>query len=207
MKHRFNAVLVIVSALFFSCGTNMHLSVPGEESVTRESVGIEYLAIADSYADLGKYDKAVTYYLLAMKNKKLYWSAYYKLGRAYALAKDWSDAENVYDKLLQRDPANVNLKLSRAYIKAMSGNLDEAMMLYRTLLEEQPENDAVLVNYITILLSQGRAELAEEQLEVLKKNFPDNKSISNLSKKIGDALKDDGSAPPPAEEETKTDKS
>ncbi|MFA6855682.1 MAG: tetratricopeptide repeat protein [Treponema sp.] len=204
MKKASIAAFIIAGVIFFSCNsTTGHLTVPGENHLIRESISAEYLAIADAYVDLEKYDKAVTYYLLAMKDKKLYWSVYYKLGRTYALAKDWNDAEDVYDKLLQRDPENVNLKLSRAYIKAMSGDLDDAMMIYKSLMKDEPDNEEIVVNYIAILLSQGRAELAEAQLDVLKEKFPDNKSISDFSKKINDALKDDGSAP---SEDTKTDK-
>ncbi|HAH63696.1 MAG TPA: hypothetical protein DCL73_16545 [Treponema sp.] len=194
MRKSFIAVLII-AASFFSCSTDSHFPVPGENHVVRENVSTEYLAIADTYADLGKYDKAAEYYLLAMRDKRLYWNAYYKLGRTYALQKDWSSAETVYGRLLRRDPKNVNLRLSLAYIKAMSGSLDDAILIYKSLLEEQPDNEAVLVNYITILLSQGRAELAEEQLAVLKEKFPDSKSISDLSKKINDALQNGGSIP------------
>jgi tetratricopeptide (TPR) repeat protein len=204
MRKSFIAVL-LTAALFISCSSAAHFPVPGGSRVLSENVSVEYLAIADAYADLGKYDKAVSYYSLAMKDKKLYWTACYKLGRTYALAKDWDDAEAVYEKLLRRDPDNVNLKLSIAYIKAMSGNFDDALLIYKALREEQPDNEAVLVNYITILLSQGRAELAEEQLGILKDKFPDNTSISDLSKKINDALQDDGNASVPPEE-TKTDK-
>ncbi|MCK9169017.1 MAG: tetratricopeptide repeat protein [Treponema sp.] len=190
------AVVIIIAATSFSCSsTTAHLAVPGEDFILRERISSEYLAIADAYVDLEKYDKAVTYYRLAMKDKKLYWTVYYKLGRTYALAKDWKDAEDVYDEMIERDPKNVNLKLSRAYIKAMSGDLDDAMMIYKSLMEEEPDNEEIIVNYIAILLSQGRAELAETQLDVLKEKFPDNKSISDFSKKINDALKDDGSVP------------
>lgn len=197
MRKSFIAVLII-TASFFSCSTDSHFAVPGENQVVRENVSTEYLAIADAYSDLGKYDKAAEYYLLAMRDKRLYWNAYYKLGRTYALAKNWSNAENVYARLLRRDPKNVNLRLSLAYIKAMSGNLDDAILIYKSLLEEQADDETVLVNYITVLLSQGRAELAEEQLAVLKEKFPDNKSISDLSKKINDALQNGGSSLAPA---------
>jgi tetratricopeptide (TPR) repeat protein len=194
-------VFIIATASFFSCSTNMPLSIPGENQVVGENINREYLAIADAYADLEKYDKAAEYYLFAMKDKKLYWTAYYKLGRMYALAKDWNNAANIYDRLLRRDPENVNLQLSLAYVKAMSGDLDTSIIIYKSLIEKEPDNEEILVNYIAVLLSQGRAELAENQLQELKKKFPDNKSISDLNKKINDELQNDGSIPP---EETDT---
>ena len=68
------------------------------------------MSIGDAYLDLKKYDKAIQYYQKAMESKSLYWTAYYKLGRSYALAKKWSEAKNVYYKLLKRDPENVDRK-------------------------------------------------------------------------------------------------
>jgi len=196
------AGVFLSACIIASCSTNTHFPIPGGNDVTKNKISIEYLAIADAYADLGKYDKASDYYQLAMNDKKLYWSAYYKLGRTYALAKRWSDAAAVYEKLLERDPSNVSLKLSQAYIEAMSGNLDDALIIYKKLLEEYPDNETIPVNYIIVLLSQGRAELAEEQLELVKQKFPDNKSIADLSRKIHDALQGDGTAPPEPAGET-----
>lgn len=201
MKGKIAGVL-LSACIIVSCSTNAHFLVPGGNDVTKKKISIEYLAIADAYADLEKYDKAADYYQLAMKDKKLYWTAFYKLGRSYALAKKWSDAAVVYEKLLERDPSNVSLKLSQAYIKAMSGNLDDALIIYKKLIEEYPDNETIPVNYIIVLLSQGRAELAEEQLGILKQKFPDNKSIADLTKRIQDALQDDGIAPEPSAEDT-----
>ena len=200
MKGTFAGVF-LSACILVSCSTNAHFLIPGGNDVTKKKVSIEYLSIADAYADLEKYDKAADYYQLAMKDKKLYWTAYYKLGRSYALAKKWSDAAVIYEKLLERDPSNVSLELSQAYIKAMSGNLDDALIIYKKLIEEYPDNETIPVNYIIVLLSQGRAELAEEQLGILKQKFPDNKSIADLTKRIRDALQDDGIAPQPAVED------
>jgi Putative Zn-dependent protease, contains TPR repeats len=208
MKKTVTILVLLAASVCISCSSSTHFPVPGESQIAGDAVYTEYLAIADAYSDLGKYDKAASYYALAMKNKKVYWAAYYKLGRTYALAKKWDDAENIYSKLLKRDPKNVNLRLSLAYIKAMAGKIDDSMMMYKILLEEEPDNEDVLVNYITVLLAQGRAELAESQLAVLKEKFPDNTSISALTKKISDALQDDGSVPagdPPPEVPAKSD--
>ena len=37
--------------------------------------------IADIYFSEEKFDKAITYYELAMQNKDLYWNCYYKLAK------------------------------------------------------------------------------------------------------------------------------
>jgi len=82
-------VFFILPAFFFfsSCHTAIHVPVPGESQVKINNIYTEYYNIADSYMELEKYDKAIEFYSIALKNKTLFWSAYYKMGRAYALAK------------------------------------------------------------------------------------------------------------------------
>src|SRR5574344_1777971 len=108
----------ITILLFSSCVSNVHLPIPGEDVVVKKNISVEYMTIADAYSDLSKYDKAAQYYKLAMKNKKLYWTAYYKLGRCYAMSKNWTEARKIYSVFLKRDPNNVNIKMSLAYIYA-----------------------------------------------------------------------------------------
>ena len=66
------------------------MPVPGESQVKINNIYTEYYNIADSYMELEKYDKAIEFYSIALKNKTLFWSAYYKMGRAYALAKNFN---------------------------------------------------------------------------------------------------------------------
>ena len=91
-----------------------------------------------------------------MLSKNLKWSSYYKLGRCYALSKKWPEAKTVYEKLLERDPSNINIKLSLAYISAMSGNIEEAENYYQKLYADFPDNADIISNYINILLVQRR---------------------------------------------------
>ncbi|MBQ9494114.1 MAG: tetratricopeptide repeat protein [Treponema sp.] len=194
MKKFVNSMRVLLAAsLFFasifSCTSSAHFPIPGEKKVTQAALHAEYFLIADAYAELEKYDKAVQYYKLAMRDVNLYWSALYKLGRAYALLKNWAEAKDIYEKLLARDPQNMSLKLSLAYIQAMSGNFDEAKSAYENLIDEQRENETPLVNYIAILLSQEEIEASEAQLAILKERFPESTAISDFEKRIDDARK------------------
>lgn len=170
--------------LFFSCATSAHLPVPGESAAVKKSLSIEYMSIADAYNELAKYDKAAQYYLLAMKNKKLYWSAYYKLGRCYAMSKNWTEARKVYSALLKRDSDNVSIKISLAYIYAMEGNLKSAEAIYELLYKENPDNADVLINYIDVLIASEKYEAAEQRLSEMKDKFSDDKTISVFEKKL-----------------------
>lgn len=180
-------VFASVFFVFFGCfllSANIHVPIPGETVVKKDNIYIEYLSIADAYFELGKYDKACDYYLLAMKNKKLYWTAFYKLGRTYVLLKNWEEAEKIFAKLLKRDSENLSLKMSLAYITAMNGKLDSAKEMYKILWEENSENADVLVNYINVVIAQEDYDFAKTLIGELKEKFNDNKNISVFEKKI-----------------------
>lgn len=199
IRHRaFAAFLIAFSlllALLTSCQTSNALRVPGESSIISKNISAEYFAIADAYLDLKKYDKASQYYKLAMKDKSLRLSAYYKLARSYALAKDYSSAEKCYEDLLRLDPENKDLRLSLAYVKGMGGKTDEALSLYMELSQEYPNDSSVLENYINLLLFLGMAEKAEEQYFILEEKFPDNSNLKTLADKIYSEIDNPVSSP------------
>ncbi len=196
----FFACLFLTSALFFSCQTSNALRVPGESALIVKNISSEYFSIAEAYSNLRNYEKAITYYKLAMKNKSLRLSAYYKLARAYALSKDYENAAKCYKDLLALDPENKDLKLSLAYVKAMSGKTDEAILDYQELSQKYPEDSSVLENYINILLFTEKFEEAKAQCAVLEEKFPDNANLKTLKDKIEEALSKKETQQPPAEE-------
>ena len=183
MKSFFAKLVTFVSIfLFFSCNTTAHIPVPGEKTVQKSNISNEYYTIADAYFDLGKYDKACTYYKLAMKNKSLYWSSYYKLGKSYVNLKNWAEAEKIFVDLLKRDSENVSLKMSLAYISAMNNDLVKSEELYSQMWETNPDNADILSNYINVLIAAGKKEKAKELSFELKEKFKDNKYISEFEK-------------------------
>ena len=185
------AAVVAAALLIVSCKTGAHFPIPGEGAVTRSSLAAEYMAIADAYAELEKYDKAAPYYKRAMQDESLYWTAIYKLGRMYALSKNWPEAEKIYKRLLERDAQNVSVRMSLAYIQAMSGDLAGAKAAYKTLVDENPQNETVLVNFIAVLLSQKDTAGAEESIALLKERFPESASLADYEKRLSDLKKAD----------------
>ena len=183
------AAVLLAALLIVSCKTGAHFPIPGEASVTRSSLAAEYMAVADAYAELEKYDKAAPYYKRAMQDESLYWTALYKLGRMYALAKNWNEAEKIYKRLLERDAQNVSIRMSLAYIQAMSGDLEGAKAAYKTLVDENVQNETVLVNYIAVLLSQKDMAGAEEAIALLKERFPESASLADYEKRLTDLKK------------------
>lgn len=170
--------------LFFSCSGTAHLPVPGEKNAVESNISVEYYSIASSYEELKNYKKAIDYYNLAKKNKKMRASSEYKIARSYALLKDWDNAQAGFEKILKKDPSNTNIKISLAYIMAMRGDLEASSQLYSTLVSENSTDVSILKNYISVLCARGMFDEANVQLAVLKEKFPDDADISGIEKKL-----------------------
>lgn len=170
--------------LFFSCSGTAHLPVLGEKNAVESNISVEYYSIASSYEELKNYKKAIDYYNLAKKNKKMRASSEYKIARCYALLKDWDNAQAGFEKILKKDPSNTNIKISLAYIMAMRGDLEASSQLYSTLVSENSTDVSILKNYISVLCARGMFGEANVQLAVLKEKFPDDADISGIEKKL-----------------------
>lgn len=170
--------------LFFSCSGTAHLPVPGEKNAVESNISVEYYSIASSYEELKNYKKAIDYYNLAKKNKKMRASSEYKIARCYALLKDWDNAQAGFEKILKKDPSNTNIKISLAYIMAMRGDLEASSQLYSTLVSENLTDVSILKNYISVLCARGMFDEANVQLAVLKEKFPDDVDIYGIEKKL-----------------------
>ena len=189
MKRFFLTVsfFLLLSSLF-SCASSS-IRVPGESRIILKNLATEYYTIAEGYMDLKKYDKAAEYYTLAMRNKDLYLTAYYKLARCYALSENWKKAGESYSELLKLDPNNTMLKTSMAYIMARRGDIDEALVLYHELSESNPYDENILESYLALLIHLARKEDAEQTFLVFKEKFPDNKQITSFEQELS-ALSD-----------------
>jgi len=182
---------LVFSCLIISCSSSkIALPIPGQRETAIKNIYIEYLNLADSYYELGKYDKAVSYYKAAMENKDIYWTAAYKLARCYVYQEKWDLAQTGYEDLLKRDPDNKSLQSSLAYIYAMNGNMEKSISLYKTLIEENPDQSEYLENYICLLLAQGKKEDALEQFEILNREHPSSAKLTELAKQFEEAQKE-----------------
>lgn len=176
--------------LLFSACSSSPVHVPGETRVILKNLATEYYNVAEGYMELKKYDKAAEYYALAMRDKDLYMSACYKLARSYALARDWDKAWESYETLLEHDKENSVLRASLAYITAMRGDTDGAIVRYRALLDESPYDESLLESYVALLINAGRGEDAREYFFVLKEKFPGSGRITTFSQKLSEILDD-----------------
>jgi tetratricopeptide (TPR) repeat protein len=107
-KNIISFILSITFFIFLSCKTTD--IIPGSNRIKIQNIYNEYLNIANVYYELEKFDKAIEYYTLAMDSKELYWACYYKLAQCYALTSKWTQSEEYYVVLQERDPTNSSIK-------------------------------------------------------------------------------------------------
>ncbi|MDR1785020.1 MAG: tetratricopeptide repeat protein [Spirochaetaceae bacterium] len=168
--------------LLSACATGI---LPGENGKILQNLGGEYFAIATAYADLGKYDQALTYFTYAMRDKNYYTAGFYESARMNVFLSRWDQARSMYETLLAKDPHNKDLRSSLAYIEGMSGNLPGAESLYGALLGDFPWEESFHENYIRVLAAQEKKEEALAAFAAYTEQFPAGASLKALTELTG----------------------
>jgi tetratricopeptide (TPR) repeat protein len=166
-------------AAFFGC---VSAGIPGENAKILRGIASEYFTIAGAYANLGRYENALTYYRLAERDKTYYTAARYESARMCALLERWEDAEKIYDGLLKNDPQNKDIASSIAYVRAMSGNFLGAEQVYKDLLLNNSYDAQLYENYIRVLAAQKKGSEAKSAFETYKELFSSESNAGAIAK-------------------------
>ncbi len=165
--------------------------ITGNAGLSGQSIASEYYAIAEGYAELSKFDKAILYYRKAALRKEYANAANYGLGRMYALSGRWQQACDTFAGLHTKDPDNTLIASAYAYALASNGQTTEALALYKTVWRNNPGDPGTGRNYAAMLVLALRYEDALSLIAELKKSYPDIeeiKDLGELKKKAADAL-------------------
>ncbi|MBQ0166959.1 MAG: tetratricopeptide repeat protein [Treponema sp.] len=147
---------------FYSC-----FSVPGEKDVGDRNLAAEYYDLAIKYSDINQYEKALSCLQKARDKADPadYIKIDYQMARTYTLSNKWNEAYELYEKLLEVDPDNTNLKEALAYITYKKGEKDKALQLYAELCECDPDNERIKKNHSEILNELNPPEETEIEKE------------------------------------------
>lgn len=169
--------------------------------ITRQTIASEYYAIAEAYSDLEKYDKAIPYYEEAAKQKEYRNAARYGLGRMYGLTGDWDTARDIFESLLKKDPNNEMLETAYSFSLVSSGKADEAIPLYRSVMELHPDDPVLARNFVEIQILAGKYDAALETIAAARTKFSD----SDVMKEFDDLEAQATAAKEPPPEQIPTD--
>ena len=171
-------MLTVTCLFLFSCVS----TIPGEKVVILQNLSAEYFNIAENYLSQKNYSKAIENYKLSLrsaKNENLNQTKY-QLARAYALNKDYAEAEDIFYDLYQQEKDNTILAESLAYCYGKNGKLQDSINIYKELYEKAPYREEIAKNYYLLLLETKEYDEAKSVLEKFKIDFPESKNISVL---------------------------
>jgi predicted Zn-dependent protease len=180
------ASCVLAASLLSSCAGLR----PG---VTRQTIAAEYYSIAEAYADLGKYEKAIPYYQEAAKHPEFANAARYGLARMYALSGKWEEAADIFGSLLAKDPENEMLESAYSFSIVSSGKSDEALIRYKTVMDRHPDDPVLARNYAEVQIIAGQYDGALETVKSARSRFAESdimKDFDSIEAKATAAIAD-----------------
>lgn len=182
MKSCFRNFLVIFLLLFSGCVTNTVTDIELDPNFLKQ----EYILLADEYFSLSQYDKALD--LLLKANAINTDNALdYKIARTSALAKEWEISLKYYNALLEKDPENVAIKKSIAWVYAQSGALEKSLELYEVLYAEHTYDSEIVNNLVLLLVALDSIDKAEIIVSEYASVVTDDKLVGELTKTIEDS--------------------
>jgi tetratricopeptide (TPR) repeat protein len=140
--------------------------------------------LAEKFQELSKYDSAGYYLGLAFEeNQDL--KVAEKAGLAYyeafsfaldpdKVAKTAELTRNYLSKVLEKDPARLDLKTKLAMTYVSSSNPMQGITMLREILAEDPQNEDALFNMGVLSMQSGQYKRATERFEELLQYHPEN---------------------------------
>ncbi|MCM1321150.1 MAG: tetratricopeptide repeat protein [Bacteroides sp.] len=176
------AAFAVVCGLCFCSSSYVSFS----DRLILDNIFAEYYSLAEEYAKLKKYDKAILYYEKLLSVKEYTLQVSYKIARTYALAENWNDSAEMYRQLLENDPQNASIKTSLAYVLAKKGDIEAAAVLYDEIMQIYPYEPNALKNAVLVQALSGNEAKMQELIETFRVTFPLDESIAALEKEAAE---------------------
>lgn len=170
MKHRILPLIALFAILSASCAT----------VARNQEMCEEYFAIAEGYAGISKYEKALDYYRKAITCKPLENASAYGIGRMSALLGNWDDAIDSFYTLYSKEPDNSIVAFAYAFSLASGGKTDLALEMYKKNYEKDTENPKLARDYAEILVLSGKYQECLDQITLIKEKFPDSDAVKDI---------------------------
>jgi tetratricopeptide (TPR) repeat protein len=107
-------------------------------------------------------------------------AAHQALGAARHIGLRLDDAEKEYARALELDPKSATAKRSLADLKRAAGKAEEALALYRELLQTNANDKTAFAGMVISLLEAGKREEAHPQLDAAMKDKDQSQNLALL---------------------------
>lgn len=173
--------------IYYELGITLMKAGKGDEAIrcfTRavdsgfSGVGI-YTALADTHRKMGDYDKALEWYLKVCAEDANNFYAHFCSGMLYRESLQLAKAEDHFTRALEIAPDSAETSNNLGLLYQAMGKLPEALVYCKAAWDKKPQEMAIFHNYLTMLLSAGEYETANEILCKQLKSFPDSPELYN----------------------------
>lgn len=152
----------------------------------RESAKL-YYNLGNAYLELGDTAKASESYLKALEYNKNMKIASFNLAKAYIEVEKYSEAIEIIDGMLIKEPENTILLSAKAYCVYRFGNYEKATEIYDNVLDIDPGNLEALYNSAIIKIDMENYSAALEKLTLLKaKKIDDDLLVVKINSAFGE---------------------
>jgi tetratricopeptide (TPR) repeat protein len=128
-----------------------------------------------AYFDMERYAEAEPWLLKARAADKTVTASDYNLGRIAFETKRYRDAAASFERVLKKDPDNIQALQAAAYTYIKAGDLEKAEERYRRVLELVPDSADSGYNYALVLYVMEKYAESEEALAAYPASLKDNK--------------------------------
>jgi tetratricopeptide (TPR) repeat protein len=115
---------------------------------------------------------------------------YEEIGRVYTERGDLKKADEIYRKLISQDPVNLNYKLKLASTLYSLGRYEESAKLFETSMSKGMMTEEITIRYVQNLIKLHNYKKAEEELQRVLSENPDNAEVNALLGYIYTEMKD-----------------
>lgn len=145
--------------------TGLLLGLSCVTTMNNTDLAKEYYSLGTAYYELKKYKEASTYFSRAVALDATLNQAGYSLARALAETGDYDGAWTNLDQLLAKDPANLLVRKTQAWIRYQQDRKAEALSLYQMVLEASPADADSLYNAGLVSYDLNKNQEALKYLE------------------------------------------
>ncbi|GEM_PF-3334024 len=131
----------------------------------REEFFQDYLTLGNGYYDLKKWPEAERYYRRAMEIQPLVPAVAFNLARVLIEAGKLDDAVKLLQEIKTRDPENLLVRKSLAYVLFWKGQERNALAEYTSISEEMPGDLDTLYNLGLVASKLEETQLSRTALE------------------------------------------
>jgi len=137
--------------------------------------------LGTAYFKLEEYEQALVYAQRASRldhtNSKI--SALE--GRIHTGLGLYEEAKQIFNRILEREPYNLDAQFGKAELHAAMGNVENAIAGYRTALESDPYNRRGLLSAALLYAAKNNAQEAADLIQTAVDSYPEDPRVHSIA--------------------------